>query len=151
MNDTPDTSGGLGGPSKFYTFAAAGLAAVGLADSAYLTAKHFSGGDVPCSIISGCEAVLTSAYAEIYGIPTAAFGAAAYFAAFSLALLTIYGNAKLWNLLGALTVVMAAVTVWLVYLQAFVIGSFCQFCILSALTTTLLLITFLASRFLGKR
>jgi len=151
VNDTPDTPEGRSGPSRIYTFAAAGLAAIGLADSAYLTAKHYSGGEVPCSIISGCEAVLTSVYAEFYGIPTAAFGAAAYFAAFSLVLLTIYGNEKLWPLLGALTVVMFAVTVWLVYLQAFVIGSFCQFCILSAITTTLLFITYLASRFLSKR
>lgn len=151
MNDTANNTAGLNGPAPLFTLLATGFALVGLIDSAYLTAKHFTGGEVPCSIISGCETVLTSAYAEFYGIPTAAFGAAAYFAAFSLSLLTYYGNSRLWNLFGALTVAMAAVTLWLVYLQAFVIGSFCQFCLLSALTTTLLLITYLASRFFGKR
>jgi uncharacterized membrane protein len=140
------SSGGPGGPPKVFSIASVALAAAGLADSAYLTAKHFSGGEVPCSVISGCEQVLTSSYAEFFGIPTAAFGAAAYFAAFSLALLTYYGNSKLWGLFGLLTFAMAGFTVWLVYLQAYVIGAFCQFCLISAATTTLLLLTYLASK-----
>jgi uncharacterized membrane protein len=142
--------GGPPGPPKIYSIAAVVFAAAGLADSAYLTAKHFSGGEVPCSVIEGCEQVLTSAYAELFGIPTAAFGAAAYFAAFSLAILTYYGNSRLWNLFGLLTLTMAGFTVWLVYLQAYVIGAFCQFCLISAATTTLLLVTFVASRLFTK-
>jgi uncharacterized membrane protein len=143
-------NGGLKGPPKIFSIAAVVLAAAGLADSAYLTAKHFSGGEVPCSIIEGCEQVLSSTYAEVYGIPTAAFGAAAYFAAFSLALLTYYGNSRLWNLFGILTLAMAGFTVWLVYLQAYVIGAFCQFCLISAATTTLLCVTYLSSRLFSK-
>jgi uncharacterized membrane protein len=38
-------------------------------------------------------------------------------------------------------------TVWLLYLQAFVIHHFCQYCLLSALvTTTLTVLVFLARR-----
>lgn len=133
-------------PKNAFSIAGSVIALAGLADSAYLTAKHFAGSEVPCSVISGCEQVLTSSYAEFYGIPTAVFGAAAYFTAFSLSLLVFYGYNGLWRLFGALTVVMAAFTVWLVYLQAFVIGAFCQFCLLSALTTALLLTTWVLSR-----
>ncbi len=52
-------------------FLAAVVALGGLADSIYLTIKHFTGEKVPCSIVEGCEQVLTSSYAEIFGIPLA--------------------------------------------------------------------------------
>jgi uncharacterized membrane protein len=130
-----------------FAWAAAAVALVGLGDAVYLTAKHFTDEKLPCSLITGCEQVLTSEYAEIFGIPTAAFGALAYFLAFSLALLAAFGNRKMWLFYGLLTVVMFLFTVWLVYLQAFVIEAFCQFCLLSALTTTLLFIIALISKF----
>ena len=133
-----------------FPVAASLVSLAGLADSAYLTAKHYSDTAVPCSVISGCEQVLTSSYAEMFGIPTAMFGALAYFAAFSLALLTFYGHAKLWNLFGLLTAVMMVFTVWLVYLQAYVIQAFCQFCLLSALSTFLLLVIFTLSKIFSR-
>lgn len=127
--------------------AAAIVALVGLADSIYLTVHHLTAEPVPCSIVSGCETVLTSAYAEIGGVPLAAFGAAAYFVAFSLALLAIFGNRVAWKVFGLLSVGMAGFTLWLLYLQAFVIGAYCQFCLLSALTSITLLILALVSGF----
>jgi len=130
--------------------AAAILALVGLADSVYLTVHHYTAEPVPCSLIEGCETVLTSAYAEVGGIPLAAFGALAYFAAFSLAILTAFGNRAMWTFFGVQVVIMAAVTCWLVYLQAYVIGAFCQFCLLSAATTLGLLIVFLISKFTAR-
>lgn len=128
--------------------AAAIVALAGLADAVYLTVHHYTAEPVPCSIISGCETVLTSSYAEIAGVPLAAFGAAAYFIAFSLALLTAFGNRSMWTLFGVQTILMAIFTVWLVYLQAFVIGAFCQFCLISAITTFTLLIFYFLSRFI---
>lgn len=125
---------------------AAIVALLGVADSVYLTIHHYTGEKVPCSLVSGCEMVLSSQYAEMYGIPTAAFGAAAYFLAFSLAILAFYGNRTMWMFFGALVSVMAIFTVYLVYLQAFVIGAFCQFCLISAATTTILLIIFIISK-----
>jgi uncharacterized membrane protein len=135
-----------GGISKF-AWAAVVFALIGLGDSVYLTVQHFTDEKVPCSIITGCEQVLTSEYAEISGIPTAAFGAIAYFLAFALALLAAFGNRKLWFFYGLLAVVMFLFTMWLVYLQAFVIEAFCQFCLLSALTTTILFVIALVSKF----
>ncbi len=120
-------------------------ALLGLADSAYLTVHHYTAEPVPCSIISGCETVLTSSYAEIAGIPLAGLGAAAYFAAFSLALLASFGNRPAWTLFGIQTVLMAGFTSWLIYLQASVIGAFCQFCLISAATTFTLLIIYVVS------
>lgn len=125
--------------------AAAIVALAGLVDSIYLTVHHFTAEPVPCSIIEGCETVLTSSYAEIGGIPLAAFGAVAYFAAFSLALLAAFGNRFMWTLFGVQAIVMALFTAWLIYLQAAVIGAFCQFCLLSAATSFTLLILYLIS------
>lgn len=125
---------------------AAVVALIGIADSAYLTAKHFNGTQVPCSLVTGCETVLTSSYAEFYGIPTAAFGVIAYLLAFSFALLTAFGNRSMWNIFGALTVLMTGFTLWLIYLQAFVIGAFCQFCLISAATTLTLFAIYIVSK-----
>ena len=126
---------------------AAVVALIVLADAIYLTIKHFTGEKVPCSVVEGCEQVLTSSYAEIAGVPLAILGAAAYFIAFSLAILAAFGNRQTWTLFGVQVSVMAIFSVWLVYLQGFVIGAFCQFCLVSAATTFTLLIIYLISRF----
>ena len=131
---------------RWIPFAAAFVALLGLLDAGYLTIKHFTAEPVPCSLIEGCETVLTSAYAEFAGIPTAAYGAFAYFVAFSLAILAAYGNRLMWKFFGAHVIIMAAVTCWLLYLQGYVIGAFCQFCLISAITTFLLLILFVISK-----
>ena len=130
---------------------AAIVALVGLTDAIYLTVHHYTAEPVPCSIINGCEQVLTSSYAEFYGVPTAAFGAVAYLTAFLLALLTAFGNRRAWDFFGAIVVVMAVFTGWLIYLQAYVIEAFCQFCLLSAATTFTLLVIYLISKFIYSR
>jgi len=121
------------------------IALIGIADAVYLTVHHYTAEAVPCSLTGGCEQVLTSEYAEIAGIPLAAFGAMAYFIAFSLALLSIYGNRTAWTIFGVQVVLMAIFTGWLIYVQAALIGAFCQFCLLSAATTFTLAILFFVS------
>jgi len=147
MNDTEElTEQSDKGIAKLPLLAA--LAALaGLGDAVYLTIHHLTGETVPCSIVAGCEMVLTSQYAEFAGIPLAAFGAIAYFSAFSLAILAAFGNRLMWKVFGVQVVLMAIFSVWLIYLQAFVIGAFCQFCLLSAAVTLTLLIIALISRF----
>ena len=117
----------------FYTIAAL-IALIGLADAAYLTVTHLTGEDVLCG--SGdCSAVLGSVYATVAGIPTAAFGALAYFAVFSLALLAAFGYARARIFLMLVVAAMFSVTLWLLYVQAFILHAFCPFCLLSAALT----------------
>ena len=131
---------------KLYVVAAV-LSLLGLADALYLTIEHVTGQSVRCTILAGCSAVLSSPYAVVAGIPLAAIGAAAYFAVFSLAILTLFGYSGAGKLMRALVVLMFLVSLWLIYLQAFVIREFCQYCLLSALiTTTLLVVVFLGRR-----
>jgi uncharacterized membrane protein len=129
---------------------AAIIALIGVYDSVYLTIHHFTGEKVPCSLVTGCEQVLSSQYAEMFGIPTAAFGVLAYFLVFSLAILAAYGNKKMWSAFGLFVSVMLIFTAYLVYLQAYVIGAFCQFCLISAITTTSLFLIFMLSKILSR-
>jgi uncharacterized membrane protein len=127
--------------------AASLVALVGLADSIYLTVHHYTAELIPCGEGFDCGAVLTSSYSEIAGIPLAAFGAVAYFLAFSLALLTAFGR-DLWRLFGLLTIVMAAFSVYLIYVQYALIHAWCQFCLISAATTFTLFLIYLVSLFI---
>ena len=126
--------------------AAAVLALVGVADSVYLTVEHLLGNTVRCTVTSGCSEVLGSPYASLWGVPLAAFGAAAYFTAFSLATLSAFGYTKARTLLTVLVAAMFATTLWLLYVQAFVLEAFCQYCLLSAAVTTLLAVIVLVQR-----
>jgi uncharacterized membrane protein len=114
---------------------AALVSLVGLADAIYLTVEHLSGRSVRCTIVSGCSEVLSSEYAAVGGVPLAMIGAAAYFTVFSLAVLAAYSYKAAAKLLTVIVALMFITTLWLLYLQAFVIKHFCQFCLLSALVT----------------
>lgn len=150
MNEA-DLNEAAGGSIAKLPVAGAIVALAGLADATYLTVHHLTAEPVPCSIISGCETVLTSPYAEVAGVPLAALGAIAYFVAFALALLAAFGNRTTWMLFGLQAVLMSLFTAWLIYLQGFVIGAFCQFCLISALTTFTMLAVFIVSRFSARR
>lgn len=130
---------------------AAVVALAGLIDAIYLTLHHYTGEKVPCSVTGGCETVLSSQYAEFGGIPIALFGALAYFTVFSLATLTAFGNERMWKILSVVVTLMACFSLWLVYLQAFVIGAFCQFCLLSAGTTLTLFLLVVIKLFLPRK
>jgi uncharacterized membrane protein len=153
-------------PLKKFAWIAAVVALVGLGDAIYLTVHHYTAEPVQCTILGGCEMVLTSAYATLSGlltvlfemdpsgipaIPLSLFGAAAYLTAFALAVLTAFGRNWAWKLFSAQSVLMAAFSIWLIYLQAAVIGAFCQFCLLSAGISFTLFAIALLSYFLIKR
>lgn len=130
---------------------AAAVALIGLTDAVYLTVNHLNGASVQCVEGFGCEQVLTSDYAQIAGVPLAIFGAAAYFTVFSLATLAAFGNRRAWTLFILVVASMSLFTVWLLYLQAFVIRAFCQFCLISAAVTFTLLAIAILSRYFFKR
>jgi len=128
-----------------YGFAAA-VSLIGLIDSIYLTVEHVSGRSVKCTIVSGCSEVLSSPYASVRGVPLALIGAIAYFIVFSFATLAAFDYRFAGRLLPIIVGAMFLTTLWLFYLQAFVIKAFCQFCLLSALVTLVLTVLIFFAR-----
>jgi uncharacterized membrane protein len=112
------------------------LSTLGAAIAAYLTYAHFAHVHVACAT-SGCETVQTSRYAELAGIPVATLGLAGYLvlgatAAFAADLARAVGLAAA---VGGL--VFAG---YLLYVQAALIGAFCQWCLASDLVLLLLVV-----------
>jgi uncharacterized membrane protein len=140
VTNSPHTSQPIQSRRRTLFYASAALVSlIGLADAIYLTIEHLSGRSVRCTIVSGCSEVLSSEYATVRGIPLAMIGAAAYFAVFSLAVLAAYSYRWAAKLLTVIMALMFVTTLWLLYLQAFVIKHFCQFCLLSAIVTFVLI------------
>src|SRR5215831_11477273 len=134
----------------FYSVAAL-VSLIGLADAIYLTVQHVTGQSVRCTITSGCSEVLSSPYATVGNIPLAFIGAIAYFTAFALATLAAFQYKLVGRLLTLQVLLMFLTTLWLLYLQAFVIHHFCQFCLLSAAVTTVLTVIIFASGIVRRR
>ena len=123
--------------SRWLAIIAAVFAGFGLLDSGYLTIRHLQGSYIRCG--DECSAVLGSRYAEgIAGIPLAGFGAMAYATVLVAALLTAGGFSIGRRILTVLAPAMALFSLWLIYLQAFVIHSFCKYCLASAATSFVL-------------
>lgn len=123
------------------------ISVVGFADATYLTAKHYLDDPVTCSIFKGCETVTGSKYSTLFSIPIALFGVFYYLVISISLILYMEGvNGMLKFLVFATTMGFAA-TLYLVYLQAFVLNAFCLFCIISALSSTAL---FLGAQYLNK-
>lgn len=117
---------------------AAMVAVAGLADATYLAVSHLTGQFVACGGSAQCSEVLSSKYAAIAGVPLAMVGAAGYFAAFSLATLAAFGYSRVRKALVLVISAMFLGTLWLLYLQAFVLHAYCTYCLLSAACTFVL-------------
>lgn len=119
------------------------VAAIGWTVSTFLTGIHFWALPLPAGVdVSGGPlAVMTSEWAYVMGIPLALLGAVYY--------LTVLTFSGLWfqtrsplvlKILTPITVIGVASSAVFVYLQLFVIGAICPFCMVSAGATTVLLI-----------
>ena len=119
-----------------YIFTAISL--LGFLDAVYLTTSHYTG-HITCSVISGCQEVLVSQYSEIFGIPLALLGAAYYLFILINSLLYIDNQNKYSKLvLSYIPIFGFLFSIYLIYLMFFVIEALCQYCLLSAGSSTLL-------------
>jgi uncharacterized membrane protein len=105
---------------------------VGLADATYLTVSYLTGETVVCSGTANCSQVLSSNYARIGPVPVAGLGAAAYFCAFSLATFAAFGYARAQKFFTLAVGIMFAMTLWLLFVQAFLLHAYCRYCLFSA-------------------
>lgn len=116
------------------------LAAGGLAVAAYLTLVHYRDDLLVCSV-GGCETVQKSPYAELAGIPVALLGLGMYIAVLALTLYRQMRPVRSENITLAifgLAFAGTVFTIYLTYLELFVIDAICQWCVLFAIITWLL-------------
>jgi uncharacterized membrane protein len=132
-------------------FVAAAVALLGLADGIYLTVEHVTGRTAECVASSGCQEVLSSQYATVGTLPLAAIGAFAYFTAFSSALLAAFRYPKCGGFFAFVVILMFAMTLRLLYIMAFVLHAFCDYCLFSASVTTVLTLIAITTVFLRNR
>ncbi|GIK77852.1 MAG: vitamin K epoxide reductase family protein [Acidobacteria bacterium] len=113
------------------------LALAGIAIAGYLTWVHYEGLSPVCTT-GGCERVQASSYSEIGPIPVALLGLIGYVAILaSLAIRGDVGRAATFML----TLAGFAFSLYLTYLELFVIDAICQWCVASAVVMTALLVT----------
>ena len=107
-----------------------GLAVAGLLVSAYLTWAHFADLAPVCGFGGhGCQAVQSSRYATILSVPVAVMGLAGYAGLLLAALL----KGEIGAYLGLLVALVGTLfSAYLTYLEIFVIGAICQWCVASA-------------------
>ena len=115
----------------FYAIAAF-LSMAGLAEATYLTVINLTGETAVCGGSPDCFRVLGSAYGKISGIPVAAFGTLAYFGAFSFATFAAFGYARARTFFALVVWAMFGFTLWLLFVQAFLLHAFCRYCLFSA-------------------
>ncbi len=111
---------------------AAAAAAVGLAEATYLTVLFLTGETAVCGGSPDCFQVLGSSYSKIKGIPVSAFGAIAYFSAFSCATFAAFGYIRARKFFALAVWAMFAATLWFLYVQAFLLHAYCRYCLFSA-------------------
>jgi len=124
--------------------AAAVLALAGLFVSLYLW-LHKVGiiGTLQCGT-GGCEQVQTSEYAVLFGLPVAAYGVGGYLALFVVALMSLQpalvGRREPAVVLTALAGLGFVFTLYLKYVEFFVIHAVCRWCVASAVLITAILV-----------
>ncbi len=133
------------------------IAILGVLETTYLTITKLTGGSVVCPT-TGCEQVLSSPYAIVFGLPLTLFGLLAYASMATLALgpLAIDAEAKkelhsqventTWLVMFALATAMVISSGYLMYIMAFKLQALCVYCVTSATFTLLFFLLTLIGR-----
>lgn len=114
------------------------LALAGLSDALYLTVMHLTGQSVLCGGSISCSDVLASKYSHIGPIPIAALGLIGYFTVFSCATFSAFGWGRARMCLTVVVGFMLMGTLWLLFVQSFLLHQYCRYCLFSAAITFLL-------------
>ena len=123
---------------------AALVALAGLFVALYLTLFKLGYiGNLVCAVGS-CEVVQTSRWATFLGYPVAAWGVAYYATVLATSLAGLRGDfaddRRVSQLLVLMTAVGVLFSLWLTYLELFVIDAICLWCVVSAVLATLLFV-----------
>jgi uncharacterized membrane protein len=117
------------------------LTLIGIAVAVYVARGNYTGQPLWCPIIDGCNAVVNSPYSRVFGVPMSYFGFIYYLYMFALAARLAYDPFS--NSLRFRAVLYAGVgaasSMYFMYLQLGFIRQVCIYCLVSAVTSFLLL------------
>jgi uncharacterized membrane protein len=121
------------------------LALAGLCVAGYLAYVETTATLAICGPVGDCNAVQSSPYAKLFGVlPIGVLGAAGYVAILGSWLWSRFGNGRLSKLapltLFGMTLLGVAFSLYLTFLEPFVIGAVCAWCLTSAVIITALLL-----------
>ena len=119
------------------------LAVVGIGVSTYLGSVEATGADAVCGPVGDCNAVQQSEYASIFGVPIGILGVVGYgllLAGWVVSRVVKGKPADLGRILaGAIAFGGTLFSIYLTFLEPFVIGATCMWCLTSAVAITALL------------
>jgi uncharacterized membrane protein len=118
------------------------LGLIGVGIGSYLVWVHYDIDALVCGL-GDCEVVQTSSYAEVFGIPIAILGLLMYVALVALTLARLLRTALLVPASMAALAITGAGTLysaWLTWVEIAVLEAICQWCVASAIVTTLMFI-----------
>ena len=120
------------------------LCGLGIVVSGYLASKRLTGGSLACTRWAQCDVVNSSIYSKLLGIPVSFIGLGAYLLLLALALAALWtaGRTQRQILLLSLLLSLGGVgfSVYLTYVEIYVIEALCSWCVASAIIITLLAI-----------
>lgn len=114
------------------------LAIFGLAVAAYMTYVEVTAVEAVCGPFGDCNTVQSSAYAKFLGIPVGVIGLAGYLAILAAWLWGRSGNATARMALLAMAVIGVIFSIYLTWLELFVIQAVCLWCLTSAVIMMIL-------------
>jgi uncharacterized membrane protein len=120
------------------------LGTIGLAVASYLTVVEVTGSQAVCGPVGDCNAVQQSAYAIFLGVPVGVWGVAGYVAMLGAWACAVVGPRRFvdsaWLVLWVMVLGGVAFSIYLTFLEPFVIGATCAWCLTSAVVLTLMLL-----------
>lgn len=127
-------------PTGWRHWAILALVIAGLAISAYMTFVETTGTEAVCGPVGDCNTVQQSSYAMLFGlIPIGVLGLAGY-AALGIAWLGAHTGRLSYTPLMLMAFTGTLFSIYLTFLEPFVIGATCLWCLSSAIAITLILL-----------
>jgi len=144
MTYSPEKATGVFGIGKaaLPSYCMLALTLIGIADAVYVAHGNYAGAPLWCPILDGCNLVINSPYSRVFGVPMSYYGFIYYVFMFGLAARIAFdpfSNSLRFRVI-LYAVLGAASSMYFVYLQLGIIRAVCSYCLISAVTSFLLLL-----------
>jgi uncharacterized membrane protein len=118
------------------------LCGFGIVVSGYLASKRLTGGSLACTRWAQCDVVNNSLYSKFLGIPVSFIGLVAYLVLLTLAVAALWTDGRVQRQILLLSLLLSlggvGFSVYLTYIEIYVIEALCSWCVASAIIITLL-------------